>query len=84
MYITDSDFEKYALNVKELNDKIRFIKITLIYLESPNCKLLMSNEIRLNSIRRTTIEFKKLLEKKHEIIDKIKNCQDCSINMDEL
>jgi hypothetical protein len=84
MYINDTQFEKIVFNGKKLNDEIIFVKCNLVYLESPNCKLRMSNQTRLNSIRINTIEFRKLLELKHEIINKIKNFQDSSVNMDEL
>jgi len=84
MFITDNEFESVVFNGKKLNEKINFTRIALIYLETASCRSLMSNEIRLKSIKNTTIQFRKLLEEKHQLIDRLIELHQCSVNMNEL
>jgi hypothetical protein len=53
---------KYDINIIE--EKLRFMKQTLVYLETPNCRKYMEESVRRDLIRSTTEKFRRALHNK--------------------
>ena len=56
------------ININTINMYISNLKSKLMYLENPNTRLILSKEYRLNELKNTTINFKKFIQVRHQII----------------
>ena len=56
------------ININTINMYISNLKSKLMYLENPDTRLILSKEYRLNELKNTTINFKKFIQVRHQII----------------
>ena len=55
-----------------IEDVIRCIKAALVYLETPECKTLISENQRIHERRLVTEQFRKAIQMRHDSIEKNK------------